>query len=334
MSRSWSLSVFVAVSVLSPSAFAGSVGTPSGCKKLGGERAACEKCVAGGNFYQPGQGCGMTEGMHASKAAATEKPPPRPTSMPKTGKDYVTIAPGSFDIGAREVDADKDDSRELFDSKVTLTRAFQMKTTEVTQGEYLFITGRVTTSYDKKCGLDCPANALSWNDAVQYLNMLSKKEGLEPCYAIKNGLATWAKGYDCTGYRLPTEAEWEYAARGGNEEPRYGEVGEIAWYYENSNSSVHPVGKKKKNAFGLSDMLGNVWEWAWDAMDYKPYTEDMRDPIIGGLSQESEGQDRVTRGGSFSDSARDVRASYRFQYLANGGGANQGFRPVRTVPAK
>ncbi|MDP3504296.1 MAG: SUMF1/EgtB/PvdO family nonheme iron enzyme [Myxococcales bacterium] len=334
MSRSWSLSIVLAASLLSSVAFAGSVGTPSGCKKLKGERAACEKCVAGGNFYQPGQGCGMVEGMHASKAFATEKPPPRPTSMPKTGKDYVTIAPGSFEIGARERDPDKDDGKEVFESTVTLTRPFLMKTTEVTQGEYLFIVGEVTTSYDKKCGLDCPANALSWSNAVVYLNLLSKKEGLEPCYAIKGGLATWTKGYDCTGYRLPTEAEWEYAARGGNEEPRYGEIDEIAWYSENSSSSVHPVGKKKKNAYGLYDMLGNVWEWTWDAMDYKPYTENMTDTIIGGLSQESEGQDRVVRGGGYSDSAAYVRASHRYQYPAGSGGSTYGFRPVRTAPAK
>ena len=314
-------------------AFAGSVGSYSGCKKLKGERAACEQCVSGGNFYQPGSGCGSTTGMHASKAAATDKPPPRPSAMPKTGKEYVKIAPGAFEIGARELDDDKDD-KELFDSTVTLTHAFQMKATEVTQGEYLFIVGKVTPFYEKSCGLDCPATGVSWNEAVQYLNLLSKKEKLEPCYELKGGLAKW-KGYECTGYRLPTEAEWEYAARGGTEEPRYDDdLTAIAWFGDNSDGKVHPVGKKKKNAYGLYDMLGNVWEWTWDAWEYKPYGEDMTDPVIGGLEQGSTSQDRALRGGGFNDGARYVRAPHRFQYLADGGGNNHGFRPVRTVPAK
>jgi formylglycine-generating enzyme required for sulfatase activity len=318
------------ISCLSTTALAGSVGSYSGCKSLKGERAACEKCVGGGNFYQPGSGCGLAPGMHKSKAVAVEKPPPRPTAMAKTGTQYATIAAGTFDIGARPEDEPKQEGKEVFDSKVTITRPFKMKTTEVTQGEFYFVVGRLTWSYDKACGLDCPAS-FTWSEAILYLNALSKKEGLEPCYEVKNGLAKWTKGLDCTGYRLPTEAEWEWAARGGSEEPRYGELNDIAWYSDNANGTIHPVGKKQKNAYGLYDVLGNAAEWAWDAEDFKPFVGDMTDPIIGGLELESDGQNRIVRGGSYRDGASDVRVQFRFQLIANAGGAEYSIRPVRTV---
>lgn len=314
--------------------FAGSVSAYSGCKRLGSEREACMKCLASGAFYQPGQGCGMVEGMHRSKSVGTDKPPPRPTAMPKAGKDYVTIPAGSFDIGARETDPDKDADTEVFDARVTLTRAFLMKTTEVTQGEYYFVMGKVTACWEKRYPLEAPANCVSWNDAVLYLNELSKKEKLEPCYEIKEGLAKW-KGYDCTGYRLPTEAEWEWAARGGTEEPRYGELKEVAWFYENSgDGELHPVGKKKPNAYGLFDMLGSVWEWSFDGWEYKPYVGEVTDPMVGGDTLKTTFEDRIRRGGAFSEQGYSVRAQIRSRYGANSGGKDQGFRPVRTLKEK
>jgi formylglycine-generating enzyme required for sulfatase activity len=313
-------------------AWAGSIGSPSGCRVLkGAERGACERCIAGGNFYQPGSGCGATSGMRASKAVAQEKAPPRPATMPKTGKLYVTVPAGSFSIGARENDPDKDDGKEVFGATVTLSHTFEMKATEVTQAEYLFIMGEVTSAYDKQCGLDCAAGGVSWEAAVRYLNELSKKEKLEPCYELKDGRVRWPKGYECTGYRLPTEAEWEYAARAGTEEPRYGELDAIAWHHGNSEGIVRPAGTKQKNAFGLHDMLGNVWEWTWDRWEYKPYAGEMTDPVIGGLELEALGEERCLRGGSAAERDYIVRVQHRFQGIATDGGAYYGFRPVRTV---
>ncbi len=331
MTRCVPLVTAMFLSTMASTAQAGSVGSYSGCKALKGERAACEKCVGGGNFYQPGSGCGTTEGMHRSKAAPTTKPPPRPSTMPKTASGYVTITPAPFAIGARSLDADKDDQKEVFGTTVTLTHPFKMKTTEVTYGEWYFVTGALPWSYNPECGMNCPVGGVTWRQTLDYLNLLSKREKLEACYTFKGGLAQWPKGYQCTGYRLPTDAEWEYAARGGLEEPRYGELDDIAWYYDNSDGKPRPVGKKKKNAYGLYDMLGNAWEWVWDAEDFKPYPEDVTDPIIGGLALESEGQNRVMRGASYKDGPIYQRATHRFQYLANSGSENHGLRPVRTV---
>lgn len=326
-------SVLVAASVLliAGSANAGSVGSYSGCKSLKGERAACEKCIGGGNFYQPGQGCGATEGMHKSVSAGSgPKAPARPKAMPKSGDEYVKITPKPFAIGARSIDANKD-SLEIFEgATITLTHPYEMKATEVTLGEWLFVTGAVPPRWEDTCGLECPVTYVTWIEAATYLNALSKKESLEPCYTIKGEAVAWPKGYECTGYRLPTEAEWEFAARGGKEEQAYDDnVDAIAWSYENSNDKTHPVGKKKPNAYGLYDMLGNVWEWTWDEKQYGCYEGNMTDPVIGGLERKE--LDRVLRGGSYSDRVMSMRATVRSQYLANASGSQYGFRPVRTV---
>ncbi|KAB2349118.1 formylglycine-generating enzyme family protein [Actinomadura rudentiformis] len=141
-----------------------------------------------------------------------------------------------------------------------------------------------------------PVTEVSWLDAVRFCNQLSLREGLALCYSMgddpdgQDVVCDWA----ADGYRLPSEAEWEYACRAGTSGVRYGELGEIAWYRENSGGRVHEVGTRAPNAWGLYDMIGNVWEWCWDVYDPEVY-----------------GPYRVFRGGGAHDRPRGCRASCR-----------------------
>lgn len=144
---------------------------------------------------------------------------------------------------------------------------------------------------------ELPVTDVSWLDAIRFCNELSEAEGLVPAYGLvardRDGEQV-SCDWNATGYRLPSEAEWEYACRTGGPEQRYGELAEIAWYEENSGGRVHQVGGKLPNRWGFHDLLGNVWEWTWDLYDpavYGPY--------------------RVFRGGGAYDSPAACRASCR-----------------------
>ncbi len=139
-----------------------------------------------------------------------------------------------------------------------------------------------------------PLTDVSWLDAIELCNRVSAGAGLEPAYGRDpaNGDVTWDR--TSTGYRLPTEAEWQHAAKAGTVGYRYGELDDIAWYAANSDGRVHDVGGKAPNAWGLHDMLGNVWEWCWDLYDEEVY-----------------GSYRIFRGGSWAEAARGVGATAR-----------------------
>lgn len=126
---------------------------------------------------------------------------------------------------------------------------------------------------------------ISWNDAISFCNLLSRKAGLGECYS-KNGeniVCDW----ESSGFRLPSEAEWQYACKAGTAGYRYGDLNKIALYNENSGGIIHEVGTKEPNPWGLHDMLGNVWEWCWDLYDEQVY-----------------GTYRIFRGGSWAEDAR------------------------------
>ncbi len=213
---------------------------------------------------------------------------------------FVRIPPGSFQMGS-PASEDGRDSGET-QHRVTITRAFLMQATEVTQGQYRALMGK-NPSHFASCGDDCPVEQVSWHDAVTYCNALSHKEGLPECYDGDR-----LKGLDCKGYRLPTEAEWEYAARAGSTGARYGELDAVAWYWSNSGKTTHTVGKKNPNAWGLYDMLGNVYEWCHDWKSGYPsgLATDPTGPRAGSI--------RVNRGGSWNSPARFVRAAFRSGY--------------------
>ncbi|MBI5540418.1 MAG: formylglycine-generating enzyme family protein [Bacteroidia bacterium] len=160
----------------------------------------------------------------------------------------------------------------------------------VTQELYFEVT-KESPSYFK--GNKKPVETVSWKDAVIFCNLLSDKSGLKQCYTL-NSNEEILFNHLANGYRLPTEAEWEYACKAGTSEIRYGNINNIAWYKENSEKTTHDVGLKEPNSWGLFDMLGNVWEWCSDIYDESVY-----------------GSYRIFRGGGWNDEERGCLATNR-----------------------
>ncbi|MDP6803534.1 MAG: formylglycine-generating enzyme family protein [Gemmatimonadota bacterium] len=246
--------------------------------------------------------------------------------------EFVLISAGSFMMGSPGAEPGRDSDEAQHE--VTLTRDFYMATHEVTQEEFLAVLG-TTPSYFSRGGGECPVEQVDWADAVRFCNALSDSEGRTRCYSGR-GSGTVCD-FDADGYRLPTEAEWEYACRAGTEtalsigEARELECGgdpnldAVAWYCGNAGGRAHLAARKAPNAWGLYDMHGNVWEWCWDW--YGEYGGPEADPK-GTLS----GLGRVIRGGSWCFDQRDCRSASRSygdpDFMVN----RVGFRPVRTAP--
>lgn len=189
---------------------------------------------------------------------------------------------------------------------------FQIGAFPVTQAEYAMVVGDRPSAVR---GDRLPVEGVSWWDAVRFCNALSRREGLVPAYQLDGdgeGIE-WDRSAD--GYRLPTEAEWEYACRAGTTGPRYGPLDEIAWYRANSGGRVHKVGGRQPNAWGLYDMLGNVWDWCWDVYDAEVY-----------------GTYRVLRGGGWFDEHWSCRASVRRRSHPAYRVDDVGFRLARSAP--
>ena len=231
------------------------------------------------------------------------------------GIETVTIPVGSFMMGCTAGDSDcgSDETRH----NVQLTRPFSLMKTEVTQALYKKVMGENPSKFK---GENRPVESVSWYDAVTFANKLSELEGLEKCYEINGTDVQWTNK-DCKGWRLPTEAEWEYAARGGENYKYAGSnnVDEVAWYRE---SETHVVGQKKANGYGLYDMSGNVWEWVWDW--YGEYPSGSQTDPLGSPS----GSYRVLRGGGWY--GKFVRVSDRGGVNPATGNRNFGFRLGRT----
>ena len=154
-----------------------------------------------------------------------------------------------------------------------------------------------------------PVEQLRWSDAVRFCNKRSELEGLQPCYDVK----TLECNFEANGYRLPTEAEWEYACRAGTTTAYFfgdgpAKLGDYAWFDKNSSGHPRPVGQKQPNPWGLYDMAGNVWEWCNDFYKVDYYQEAPRENPKG----PNEGQNKVLRGGAWRFSADNCRSGYRY----------------------
>jgi formylglycine-generating enzyme required for sulfatase activity len=249
--------------------------------------------------------------VQTAAAAPPEQPKPAPSGM-------VRIQGGSFTMGSPSSEAGWGDDETQH--QVTVS-SFYMGKYEVTQKEYQAVMGTNPSSFK---GDNLPVENVSWYDAVNYCNALSKKEGLTPAYTVNGNNVTWNKS--ANGYRLPTEAEWEYACRAGTTGPYSSgsSVGTAGWYDSNSGSKTHPVGQKQANAWGLYDMHGNVWEWCWDW--YGPYPGGSQTDPTGASS----GGSRAARGGSWGSYARGLRSAYRFWHNPSIQATYLGIRLVRS----
>ena len=239
---------------------------------------------------------------------------------------FVPIPSGTFQMGDIQ---GRGYYYELPVHSVTLS-SFEMSIYEITQGNYLSVIGSCPSYFQS--GVNYPVEQVSWYDAVKFCDKLSDAAGLDRCY----NESTWEFDFSKNGFRLPTEAEWEYSCRAGTETNFYAgnnisiddststDLDRAGWYYFNSNSKTHIVGGKEVNAFGLYDMHGNVWEWCndWWAVTYSGGSvSNPTGPVSGSC--------RVHRGGSWIDIAWYCRSAnrialdptYNFRFL--------GFRVVR-----
>ena len=261
--------------------------------------AAVAIAVAGGAFWYVGE-------QRAKELA----------ELTRVGREFkdcddcptmVVIPAGSFQMGSNDREADEKPPHQVNVGLLAIGKY------EVTQSQWKAVMGNNPSNFST-CGDNCPVEMVSWDDIQQFIQKLNQKTG--------------------KSYRLPSEAEWEYAARAGNT-TRYSfgdeanDLGQYAWFNGNSGDSTHPVGQKKPNAFGLYDMHGNVWEWTQDT-----WHDSYRGAPTDGSSWTADGaqKSRVLRGGAGPNGPDSLRSAYRSKYTTVSQTNYFGFRIARTVP--
>ncbi len=263
------------------------------------------------------------------------------------GTVWISVSAGKYTMGSPSSEMCRDSKNET-SHEVTLSKKFEISRTEVTRLEFYKVMN-YSPSKVAGCTSACPVEFVSWHEAAAYCNALSSANSLTPCYTCtgsgatsKCDVAASYKGasaiYGCPGYRLPTEAEWEYTARATTTTGLYnGSIGTctgtdtnasvIGWYNMNAQGKSHPVMGKTANTWGVYDMAGNVMEWTNDW-----YQEDLGTSAVSDPSGPTSGTQKVTRGGSWSQAAQYMRSAARLKALPTGRGAFLGFRCARTVP--
>jgi len=271
-----------------------------------------------------------TAGLTAATTRTVVLPPPG---------GFVLAQPGTFAMGSPSDEPWR--SEEETQHQVTLTRAFHVSETEVTQEQWQQVMGWNDSGHS---GAYLPVQEITWYDAVSYCNERSLDEGLQPAYTISGATysgnhmtaaeVTWDQG--ANGYRLLTEAEWEYACRAGSAAAfcnggisqrdcgREASLAQVGWYCGNT-LGPHDVATKNPNAWGLYDMHGNVWEWCWDR--WRLYGGSETDP-----TGPASGSDRVFRGGSWNSASPSCRSACRAAESVDYRAANLGLRLAKTAP--
>ena len=229
-----------------------------------------------------------------------------------------------------------------------ITRSLYAKIHEVTQGEWQTLMENNPSYFSSSgdgsnCGSDCPVEQVNWYEALAYANALSASENLQECYELSDCTNTPGNDmectgvswdFDCSGYRLPTEAEWEYMIRANTTTTYYNgdsdnSLGNIAWYGEDwESSSTHSVAQLEANSWGLYDMSGNVFEWCWDLYDADYYSSS---PVTDPIGPDS-GSRRIFRGGSWANSASSARSARRNHHDPGHFYRFYGFRIVSSAP--
>ncbi len=263
--------------------------------------------------------------------------------------EMIHVSAGSFIMGCSESEVGCNESYEQAHN-VELTKSFCIGVTEVTQDEFERYAS-YNPAHDQNCGGSCPVEQLTWHEAAWFCNLLSTQAGLPVCYdcsgkAPEVTCTAPEMPYTCGGYRLPTEAEWEYAARAGEEAALHNGgnlvdgtetscedglelddkslLGDLAWYCGSSYDSAHAVAGRNPNNWGLHDMSGNVWEWCNDGYANDTYAGDVIDPVgaKGDIDQ------RARRGGSFTSAPYRVRSAVRYGLSQDTSWSEAGFRVV------
>lgn len=272
-------------------------------------------------------------------------------SLGKASADFVLVKGGTF----------KNTKSNYYGKSVTVPD-FYIGKYDVTQKEWIEVMGSNPSKFK---GNNLPVEMVSWYDSIEYCNKRSIKEGLQPYYNIDKNrkdpnnkpdpefgnldTTKWTVTInpDANGYRLPTEAEWEYAAGGGQASKSYtysgsNEIDDVAWYWRNSGDTdltgpwlwpviqqnhdqTKPTGSKKPNELGLYDMSGNVREWCWDW-----YGDDLKTNVTDPKGSQS-GFRRVWKGGGWMGAAYCCEPAFRGNLAANGAGPDQGFRVCRNA---
>ena len=263
-----------------------------------------------------------------TEVAPTATAVPAPEEIEPIVPEMVLVEAGSFQMGSTDGLEDEQPVH-----TVHITRSFYMSKYEVTFEEYdRFCDDTIGMNKPEDRGWgrgNLPVIGVDWYDAVAHCNWLSEKEGLIPCYGGKGRFIQC--DFSANGYRLPTEAEWEYAARGGQKSQGYKYAGsdnvdDMAWYAGNSGGRPHPVGQKQPNELGLYDMCGNGYEWCWDWYGKDYYASSPASDPTG----PSSGTNRGRRSCHWNTDSDYLRVAYRSADDPSYPGGN-GFRLVRKV---